>query len=231
MKLHTQILTASVLAISATSVFAAGSADLKVSGKVVTGACDISLPGGDLSDFGVIREEDIDSTGELDSSKSKHFSIVVQCSGIVPIAIAAIDNNPAIPNAGRRNFNFFRSDGSYIDGASLNYSYFGGGLASNGVAVAVYAMRVGNATVDEITARTLLRGRPGFVWQKVPNYGGILTDPGIYITPGTSDNIPVAGSNYSFPVDIAVNFTPRNQLPADQNLNIDASATFEVKYL
>lgn len=236
MKLHTQLIAASALTLCMATTFAAESTTLKVTGQITVESCAVTMPEGNI-DFGNITDADLDNSADFSGrtlQRSQQLSVVVNCKGDTAIAIHATDNNAGTkPETGFRYFRF----GSLASGSALwtsrllPESQFGIGRASNGASLGAYAIAVGKITVDD--KQVISIGGPDLAsWQVLNDRNSFFGNNTItYITGASSGTTPVAGKIFKFPLDVAMNITTADQLPAGETIKVDGGATIEVKYL
>ncbi|CRM46057.1 hypothetical protein [Pseudomonas sp. 31 R 17] len=189
------------------SVFAASSVDLTVKGLITPSACTPSLPG-DV-DFGKIAAKDLnlDKTTTLER---KTLQLSVNCDAATLFAIRPIDNRV---------------------GSAIYVSSFGLGMINENQKLGRYQLTFSNPVVE--TPSTLLARYNGEErWEQLMPEDGIAPNDLVALgSRGDSGWAPHPIKDAILDVTLYTAIAPARDLTLSDEVAIDGSATFEVKYL
>jgi hypothetical protein len=223
MKLQAKLITVSALALAASSVFAAETVTLKVTGTLVAPSCDVNMPS-DTADFGDIARGNLSVANNTALSTAKTLSVTVTCAANTAISIKTQDNVATGKSTDTRSFDF--GSGPVQLPAT---SYANLGLASNGNPIGAYAVQVGTVTVDGATAAQVATSTDNTTWTAAT--GSVyFSTVSPYITARDASSASIQGKVFSFPVTVAANVSATNTLP-NEELNFSGSTDIEVMYL
>ncbi|CRM55533.1 P pilus assembly protein, pilin FimA [Pseudomonas sp. 37 R 15] len=207
MKTPVSLLSSALLLAMTSSVFAASSVDLSVTGLITPSACAASLPG-DV-DFGKIAAKDLnlDTPTQLER---KTLQLSVNCDAATLFAIDLIDNRA---------------------GSSI-YSYaFGLGLINDNQKLGQYSFTFNNPIAETPSTLLAMYNNDG-KWIDIYPDDGI--GPGEFVALGSrGDNgwAPHPVKDATMDITLYGSIAPAKDLTLTSEVAIDGSATFEVKYL
>lgn len=208
-------LMAAVIALSSVGQsMAASSVDLNVKGSITPAACTPALSGGGVVDHGKIAFKDLKRTGETPLPVAT-LRLNVSCMASTLFAVKATDN---------------RSGSSAEQGGTT--SGFGVGFINGDVKVGFYVLKMNNSMADGATQAVIesANGQTWFdalddqqMWQplwmrsfKNSSGGGIA---------------PMPVMDMQTDLMVATRIARSLDLPANQEIPIDGSATLDVVYL
>lgn len=207
MKTPVSLLSSALLLAMTSSVFAASSVDLTVKGLITPSACTPSLPG-DV-DFGKIAAKDLnlDKTTTLER---KTLQLSVNCDAATLFAIRPIDNRV---------------------GSAIYPSSFGLGMINENQKLGRYQLTFSNPVVE--TPSTLLARYNGEErWEQLMPEDGIAPNDLVALgSRGDSGWAPHPIKDAILDVTLYTAIAPARDLTLSDEVAIDGSATFEVKYL
>ncbi|RZI22886.1 DUF1120 domain-containing protein [Pseudomonas orientalis] len=207
MKTPVSLLSSALLLAMTSSVFAASSVDLTVKGLITPSACTPSLPG-DVN-FGKIAAKDLnlDKTTTLER---KTLQLSVNCDAATLFAIRPIDNRV---------------------GSAIYVSSFGLGMINENQKLGRYQLTFSNPVVE--TPSTLLARYNGEErWEQLMPEDGIAPNDLVALgSRGDSGWAPHPIKDAILDVTLYTVIAPARDLTLSDEVAIDGSATFEVKYL
>ncbi len=207
MKTPVSLLSSALLLAMTSSVFAASSVDLTVKGLITPSACTPSLPG-DV-DFGKIAAKDLnlDKTTTLER---KTVQLSVNCDAATLFAIHPVDNRV---------------------GSAIRFGSFGLGMINENQKLGMYQLTFSNPVAE--TPSTLLAKYNGEErWsQLMPDDGIAPSDLVALGSRGDSGWAPHPIKDAILDVTLYTAIAPARDLTLTDEVAIDGSATFEVKYL
>ncbi|MEB0047320.1 MULTISPECIES: DUF1120 domain-containing protein [unclassified Pseudomonas] len=214
MRFQTKAVFAALMLASASSAFAASTADLKVIGTVIPGACTPVFAGGGVVDYGKISASDLSAT-VASPLQARQISYTITCDAPIVIGTSWVDNRLSSTTP-------------------VSESKFG--LGTQGTA------KIGSYTVRTVPAQTLANGAvadsivsdDGVTWHTSASYGNVITQGArnrvySFATPGTL--IPAAFSTYSGALSIVATIAPTSTLNMGSAITLDGLSTMEVRYL
>lgn len=193
------------------SVMAASSQDLTVTGSITPSACTALLDSGGTVDYGKISAQDLHPTAVTVLPEGS-VQLSVTCLAPTLMAFKSADNRP-------------NTSAEQYDSVSV----FGLGLASGGEKIGWYTLKMTDVTANEIPAAAIetVNGSVWFdavgVWQ--PNWMRTAKDPSVP-TP-----TPLALTSFQADVVVVGNITNKKNLPITEEIKIDGSATLDLIYL
>ncbi|MEG8231168.1 DUF1120 domain-containing protein [Pseudomonas orientalis] len=206
MKTCLTTLAASVLLLSSANAFAASSVDLTVKGLIVPSACTPSLSAGGVIDHGKISAKDLNP--DKNTIIGNHtLSMAVNCDAPIQFAVHSIDNRAA-------------------SGSSLSY---GLGFINETQRLGGYSLTlVSPVAEDGVVVQPIASGDQGNTW-----YREKFWDPGLYMSVASmdDDSQPLAVKDLRVDLQVQTFVFRADGLDLSNEVNIDGSATLEVKYL
>lgn len=209
MNKHLSLLPAALLLTGASSVFAASSTDLTVTGTITPTACIPSLINGGIVDYGKISKSELDPNNHSEL-ETKKIPLTVTCDSAAQFAIKTIDNRPNTADWPNR---------------------FGLGLINGTEKLGNYALGfldpVGDMTVTGVASND-----QGQTWSRLSGIGTALPTSWIAFgnqaagvwTPEFLQNLTVDVVLYTYIVGT-------KHLTLTDEVNLDGSATLQIEYL
>ncbi|MDQ0705918.1 hypothetical protein QF043_004710 [Pseudomonas sp. W3I7] len=205
MNVRLATLAASVLLLNSANTFAASSVDLTVKGLIVPSACTPSLSGGGVIDHGKISAKDLNSD-RITVIGNNSLSMAVNCDAPILFALHSIDNRA---------------------GSGLATDY-GLGFINDTQKLGRYSLTLRNPITGDGTVVQTIGSYDQENW-----YAEKFWDPGMYMSVAAMDDdtqpVPVQDLNVDLEVQTIINRA--DGLDLSNEVNIDGSATLEVKYL
>lgn len=214
-------LVAALLASASIGAFAAETADLTVKGVIKPAACDITLSGGAIVDFGNIPANTLSDTG-FTNVGNKRFDIVVSCDAATKFGLSAVDNRAGTVPTGI---------GSFLVGNQTDTAVYGAGEDSGKKIGGYLIARTGEPTVDGATGSLLVSDNGG-PWAFASSGWGAMAPTRVQSPSLSGSSVPGQFKTFtqSYEVWLAVN--KKADLPSlTKDINIDGMATFTLKYL
>lgn len=210
------------LASAATGAFAAGSADLKITGTIKPAACDVTLSGGAVLDFGDIPANTLKDTA-FTNLGNKSVDVSVICGAPTKVALAATD--------GRSGSNV-PGIGAFLFSNQSDASTYGVGEV-DGKKVGAYVLYSDTApVVDAAAGARLASDNGGTTWAASASASNAMTptrwhgfgDAGSLV-PGQYKTI-----RQTYKVQLGLN-KKADLPPLTKDVPINGLATFTIKYL
>ncbi|WP_223459734.1 MULTISPECIES: DUF1120 domain-containing protein [unclassified Pseudomonas] len=204
MKKYFAALTTTALISVAPFALAGPSTDLTVSGVITPAACTPTLSSGGVIDLGSISYHELkkDENTKLDDHD---ITLTMDCDGSTGFAIIAIDN---------------RSGSGIGDG-------FGLGL-NDGEPVGYFIPLIQTVTADADTVYPIESNDSGVTWATTD-----AAKPGYWLSAAATSGgtTPIDAKLVTVDFKVETYIIRADQLTLNGDLDIDGSATFEVKYL
>ena len=218
MKFQASVLVA-LLPLSSSGIFAAPTASVSVTGRILPANCNIAFADGGAVNYGDIRVADL----KPDTSTSlpvKRMGWAISCSAPMAIAVSFIDNKE-------------------LDGAweSADHTHFSIGKDSNNVPLGHLHMALGPGTPVFVSGGDAGGGRPVGVIQSLDKQAWGPAASGAasktyrlgFGTPGATE--PGAYQTYSSSFSLFTTIAPTQALDVSTTLDLAASVTMEIEYL
>jgi len=205
MNVRLATLAASVLLLNSANTFAASSVDLTVKGLIVPSACTPSLSGGGVIDHGKISAKDLNSD-RITIIGNNSLSMAVNCDAPILFALHSIDNRA---------------------GSGLATDY-GLGFINDTQKLGRYTITLRNPVTGDGTVVQTIGSYDLETW-----YQERFWDPGMYMSVAAMDDDtqPVPVQDLSVDLEVQTIINRADGLDLSNEVNIDGSATLEVKYL
>lgn len=196
---------------AATSVvFAASTADLKVSGTIIPASCTPAFSGGGTVDYGKISAKDLNPT-KLTALPRKFFTWTITCSAPTRIALSFKDNRPLLVS-------------------SFDFNPTNKPLGQN-IGIYYLSQERQETLADGIAVDTIASSDSGAVWNK-PTSALIHRDANWLFSFSSKDTItPTAFTNLSGKITLNMEIRKTNYLDITKEIPIDGLATMTVIYL
>ncbi|VVQ01843.1 Protein GltF [Pseudomonas fluorescens] len=204
MKKYFAALSATTLIGITPYALAASTADLTVTGIIRPSACTPSFPGGSNVNFGEIRKSNLNQT-TLTTLTPQTKQLNVTCEAPTRFAMHVIDNRPG----------------------TTSFTHFGMGLTPANERLGHFVPWLHNVVADGESARSILSVNQGDTWQPAPHIA-----PNQYLSVSSlSDTTPIAAESVSMDVQIRAWIARADGLTLNEEVALDGSMTFEMKYL
>lgn len=202
-------LTGALLIASCPWAQAASSADLTVKGSITPSACTPSLSHNGQVDYGKISAQDL-NPADITELPRTLLRMAVNCEGKSLFALAPRDNRLSTP---------------------LVHASFVLGHIAPDQWVGTYFLNAENVMADDPSAYPIHSLDNGSTWLFNPNR--IVSANSLFAFGKLSGETraPVPIQDVSLDLVVAPFIFPKNQLPVDDTIPLDGSATFELRYL
>ncbi|MHC8288602.1 DUF1120 domain-containing protein [Pseudomonas sp. XS1P51] len=206
MKMYFAALATTALVCVAPYALAASSVDLTVKGIITPDACTPSLSNGGKIDIGKISAKDLDPVRSTEVGRHP-MQLIVACNAPILFALNQIDNKSGTTSASGR---------------------FGLGLTSAGEKLGFFFAQIQNTLADAQVAQAIDSEDNGATWEKTNFMGAdYLLSVG-----STADNsTPIAVKDLTMDLAIFTYIARADSLTLTDEVTMDGSATFEMKYL
>ena len=201
---------------TAAAVQAAPTVELRVTGVIRPSACTPTLGNSGVADYGTIPAKTLQA-GQYKKLDVKQVSLSVTCDAAAKIALVVIDNRASS-----------RID-SVVDSIRADAAYnFGLGSVA-GKNVGGYTMMLSAASLaDGQPVSTISSKDKGASWS---GNAGYLDHDGAYFSFAQSGTTPVALKTLAATINVQAVLNKPENLPLNQDVPLDGSATIEIKYL
>lgn len=206
MKKYLTALSATALMCAAPYALAASSTDLTVTGTITPSACTPSWSNSGQVDAGKISAKDLSPTNPT-LVGSHPLQLAVTCDAATRFALNQIDNKP---------------------NTSSGVGRFGLGLTNAGEKLGFFHAVIKNTLADGVAAQAIESEDGGASWSRTT-----VLSPDVVLSAATTTefNTPIAMKHLTMDVDVLINIAPANGLTLTDEITLDGSATFEMKYL
>ncbi|MBV7548971.1 DUF1120 domain-containing protein [Pseudomonas sp. PDM26] len=200
------LLSSAFLLAGASCAFAASSTDLTVTGTITPAACTPSLSNGGLVDNGKISAKDLNPTQNTELGKHP-LQLTVACDASTQFALNPIDNRA---------------------GTASTSGWFGLGLTDANEKLGFVYVAVRNALADGQPASAISSEDEGLTWESTGwTIAGVLLSVGS----ASDSSAPIAVKDLTMDFEVQTFIAPANNLTLTDEVDMDGSATFEMKYL
>ncbi|MGJ7513318.1 DUF1120 domain-containing protein [Pseudomonas baetica] len=207
MKRFYAALSTTALISAAPFALAASSTDLTVKGTLTPSACTPGLSEGGIADYGKIAAKDLNQNADT-SLGQRNLSLTVKCEGATRFALLSIDN---------------RADSTDANAA------FGLGKINGTQNLGEYMLNMHTAIADGVLVQTVKSpdGETGWHYH-------MIWEPGEYVSVAARSDPgyqPISVQDLTFVLSLQTWIKPARDLDLSDQVNIDGSATLEMKYL
>ncbi len=235
MSLHPKLITVSILALSTITAFAAPTADMKVTGKIVTSSCTID-PSSTLDlDFSKIQPIYRDSY--IFFTIPTDMTPTVKCLAPTSIKVRFTDNNSdSRPN---HNIPFSGRTGGPLPVDVSPDNFYGLKDDNTGKSIGAFYIRYFPRVVSGLTSKSIYPfvSSDGNNWSNAPGYtANYMTSNSLPIItfssiPGRPESIiPAEGTEFRFLMAVDATLLV-DKLPVDANISANGSITMELSTL
>jgi len=210
MKKSLATLTAALIIASTGTAFAASTVELTVKGLITPTACTPSLSGGGVVDHGKISAKDlnVDKTTQL---PNQTLLLSVDCEAKTLFAIKGADNRA---------------------GSSLYSHGYGLGLINNTQKIGSYSLEYKSPIADQLPTRVLHSMDDGLTWMDGEDAAIPAQElAGFGDTSGGNARAPIPIQELRTDVIVWTTIAAAKDMDLSNEVNMDGSATLEVKYL
>jgi hypothetical protein len=205
MKKYLAALSTTALISVAPLALAASSTDLTVTGTITPSACTPSLSSGGIVDLGKIPVKNLNPTSHtLVNTTSMQLSVA--CESATTFALISKDNRP---------------------NTSFNNQGFGLGMTDADERLGAFAPLVRSVVADGVTARGIESLDNGATWIQA----GYLSPDRITSVSAVGELVPMPAKDLVMNVQVQTWIARADSLTLTNDVTIDGSATFEMKYL
>lgn len=214
MKQLLSLIIAAVVLASVGHVIAASSVDLSVKGSITPAACTPTLSGGGVVDHGKIAFKDLNRTGETQLPVAT-LRLSVSCTTSTLFAVKSTDN---------------RSGSSSEQNGTT--SGFGVGFVNGSVKVGFYLLKMNNSMADGVT-HAVIESANGQTWFDAFDNSQMWQPLWMRSFKSSSGGgvAPMPVKDMQTDLIVETRIARSLDLPADQEIPIDGSATLDVVYL
>lgn len=206
-----------VAAASAASLsHAAPSVELKVTGVIRPASCTPTLAADGAVDYGNISAGAL-RNGQTTTLPTRQIALTVSCNAAAKIALTVVDNRAASRVTGI-------TDGIQ---AGNEYNFGLGAVAGKNVGGYVLSFENG-ATADGRSVSGIVSADKGNSWNTSSGY---IQHQGNYFSFSDNGSQPAAQKVLSTQIKVSPVLNKAEELPLNQDVLLDGSATIEVKYL
>lgn len=216
------IVAATALALSSMAHAASNTTAMKVSGKIINGACLPSIANNSVVDYGTILLSDLSAT-ENNMLGTKDISLSITCVAPTKVAWSATDN---------RNDSVAYDLGGVFDGMHA----FGVGKTTGGIDIGAYKLLTTDGNLMDGAAAELLSATNAdqFTLLGTPVTAGTAINSiskQYYMLGKKGSNVPEAFTTATFPLQIKAEIMNTNTLAITDDTNIDGNATITLAYM
>lgn len=206
MKKYLTALSATALMCAAPYALAASSTDLTVTGTITPSACTPNWSNSGQVDAGKISAKDLNpTTSTLVGSHPMRLSVA--CDATTLFALNPIDNKPNTTAAS---------------------GWFGLGLTNAGEKLGFFKAEIKTTLADGVAAQAIDSEDGGANWSRTSVLGvGYIVSVGTT----TDTNTPIVVKDLTMDVDVLISIARADSLTLTDDVTLDGSATFEMKYL
>jgi len=200
------IALASALLLTGTcTAFAASTVDLTIKGIITPNACNPTLTGGGVIDHGKMSAKDL-NTDRNTMLPTQTLQMTVTCDAPVLFAIKSTDNRPE----------------------SGTGSYFGLGMINGTQKLGAYSLNLSNPLADGEAVQSIASFDNGTTWEAYKSF-----EHGLMLSVATLADSSTPRPTQELVTDVLYSgYIHRTDgLDLSNEVNIDGSATLEVKYL
>jgi type 1 fimbria pilin len=230
-KMKLSALALVVMAGASSAAMAAGTAEMKVTGKINAATCDVAVGG--TIDYGQIAISSLNTDATADTalpSKTLPGGVTITCEASTSISVAFKDNR--FSSAGGNTSGIKGSADGGVGLAVAAGKGSGLGLDSAGAKVGGYTAVIFNAKVDGVKYNLAAVNNNGAVISG--SAGQVTADDGDSEYTSTSIATPgkvASGKTFFFDYGVLAQIAPRSKLNLSKPIDLDGSMAVQVNYL
>ncbi|HCM9557401.1 DUF1120 domain-containing protein [Enterobacter cloacae] len=218
-----KVILATAIAISTSSVFAAGTAVMQVKGTLTNAACTAELGNGGVIDYGFIRLGELSETSN-NKLGQKQIPVTINCTAPTKVGFTMTDNradsNPQLPVDIAGNLN-----------QTTKYYTYGVGMTNDGKKIGDYGMWMTDVTVDGKSVDPIGNNHdwPATKWKKtgIPRSDAFQTIA--FAQTGTTTPLAITTANFNFVTNLVIWDT--STLAITDDTPLDGQNTMTLVYL
>ncbi|MDU2380282.1 MAG: DUF1120 domain-containing protein [Enterobacter cloacae] len=218
-----KVILATAIAISTSSVFAAGTAVMQVKGTLTNAACTAELGNGGVIDYGFIRLGELSETSN-NKLGQKQIPVTISCTAPTKVGFTITDNradsNAQLPVDIAGNLN-----------QTTKYYTYGVGMTNDGKKIGDYGMWMTGITVDGKSADSIGNNHdwPATKWKKtsIPRSDAFMTVS--FAQTGTTTPLAITTANFNFVTNLVIWDT--STLAITDDTPLDGQNTMTLVYL
>ena len=218
-----KIILATAIAFSTTSVFAAGTAVMKVKGTLTNAACTAELGNGGVIDYGFIRLGELSETSNNQLGQ-KQIPVTINCTAPTKLGFTITDNrsdsNAQLPVDIASNRN-----------QTAKYYTYGIGFTNDGKKIGNYGMWMTGTTADGKSVDAIANNHdwPATRWKKagIPRSDAFQTTA--FAETGTTTPMAITTANFNFVTNLVIWDT--STLAITDDTPLDGQNTMTLVYL
>ncbi|PDP94010.1 DUF1120 domain-containing protein [Enterobacter cloacae] len=218
-----KVILATAIAISTSSVFAAGTAVMQVKGTLTNAACTAELGNGGVIDYGFIRLGELTETSN-NKIGQKQIPVTISCTAPTKVGFTITDNrgnsNAQLPVDIAGNTN-----------QTAKYYTYGVGMTNDGKKIGNYGMWMTGITVDGKTADSIGQNHDwsSTSWRKtgIPRSDAFQTIA--FAQTGTTTPLAITTANFNFVTNLVIWDT--STLAITDDTPLDGQNTMTLVYL
>ncbi|MBC2689945.1 MULTISPECIES: DUF1120 domain-containing protein [Pseudomonas] len=204
------ILATALLLGATTSVFAASSTDLTITGTITPAACTPTLENGGVVDYRRISAKDLNATTNTQLDEQT-LELTVSCgTAATQFAIQPIDN---------------RSDSQ-----GPMPEHFGLGIINGSEKLGFYTLTLTNLNAD-VPSRLIQSADGGNTWSNIVDNTAILRESLIAVGSLTPPFSPSDITSATMDITVKPSINPTDGLTLTDEVQLDGSATLQIVYL
>ncbi|MHA6577529.1 DUF1120 domain-containing protein [Pseudomonas yamanorum] len=191
----------------APAVFAASSTDLAVKGTITPNACDPTISGGGVVDYGKMTAKDL-SADKPTSLPRQTLQLRIECNQKTLLAFSTIDNRAGT--------------------SAINENWHGLGMTPDDEKLGSTGFGLYNAVADDAPAKTLVSSDGGITWRPSVFLGHTsLTAIGA----AGNSLVPIAVTRFTADLSLYTMIDGADRLTVLDEIPLDGHATLQMKYL
>lgn len=222
--------TACAIAVLATSAnVMAESVDISVKGTIAPVACNASITGGGVIDYGTITPERL-KADDFTLLPKKNTNLTIHCDSPAKIALAVANNRQGtIPGREVAKPADLPTEGAKLFGYGTTPT-LGLGMA-NDKPIGGWAATYKRATADDVLSDVLNSNNSGSIWGKYYWFQPSNSNTSLTSVAKKGELVPTAAKVFSYDIEIEAYINKASELDLTKPAALDGSATIEIIYL
>ncbi|WP_202304986.1 DUF1120 domain-containing protein [Dryocola clanedunensis] len=228
-KMQKTVCALAVLAATATSVMAAESVDVKVTGTITPSACTPTLSGGGTVDYGTIKSTSL-SADSYTVLAMKSLDFGVSCDAPVKISLKAVNNRQNTTAGAEEAAGGAANSPVAIMGRST-FPVVGLGMEDDHK-IGGYAMTIGSSVADgnNVTPIYQIEGSDSWANNSYETLYNAAA-PILYSWSNATENVPVAVKDLTGKLYVQAYLNKSSELDLTKEITLDGMSTIEIVYL
>ncbi|MDY7535263.1 DUF1120 domain-containing protein [Pseudomonas sp. Bout1] len=191
----------------APAAFAASTTDLVVQGVITPDACEPSLSGGGVVDYGKMTAKDL-TPDRPTSLPTQSLQLGIQCNNSTLLAFSTIDNRAG--------------------SSAINDHMHGLGMTPDNEKLGSAGFGLYNAVADDAPARTLTSDNGGVSWTPSVRLGPLTLTA---IGAAGNSMVPIAVRRFTADLRLYTQINSADRLTILEEIPLDGHVTLQMKYL